>query len=279
MMRDIVAPRVKPHEEVGEQPFEEAPEQAAAFVAFPTLKPTASELGYDDLPTYAPPKKDAENKAKPEPTPSDKPKTVEVPALLKDFEAKFSGAGKIIEASPKAVEMVKEAEDAGAKFGGFAEDGPGGDAWPYTIADTVYIPKAHTDAITAMSDFLFELNNAIRAPKFAEVQKEAKKGKSGSLTAKTYAQKKVELEVEGMLQLGEVWFETKKAAGKEKDATWSAHDGEFYLAEYKAVKAGKKTKDVVVKDVLQRKYAEGTEAGKTVEQAYMEQYDAINGIK
>lgn len=248
---------------------------------FVTPKPTASELAYGNETTNAPPKKKGDDAkgGKAEPGQENKPAAAVVPQLLKDFAAKFADAAKLIEASPKAVAMVKEAQDAGAKFGGYSEDGPGKTAWPYTIGDTVYVPKAHTDAITAMSDFLFELNNAIRAPKFAEIHKEAAKGSNGTLTNKTYARKKVELEVEGMLQLGEVWFETKKAAGKEKDATWSGHDGEFYLAEYQAVKAGKKSQADVVTDVLGRKYTEGADAGKTVEQFYMDQYDAMNGTK
>jgi hypothetical protein len=242
-----------------------------------TRKPTASELAFDDevVETKAPPKEKGEAKGAKAKADETKP-AAEAPQLLKDFSASFVEAGKLILASPKAVKLVKQAEDAGAKFGGFAEDGPSKDTWPYTVGNSVYIPKAHTDPLTAMADFLFELNNAIRAPKFAEVYKDAAAGK---LTNKSYARKKVELEVEGMLQLGEVWFETKKSAGKEKDKTWSSHDGEFYLEEYEAYKAGKKSKDDIVNEVLKWKYSQGTDAGKTVEQFYMEQYDASYGKK
>jgi hypothetical protein len=198
-------------------------------------------------------------------------------ALIDDFAGKFADSAALIRKSPEAVKLVKEAETAGTKFGGYSEDGPGKDAWPYTIGDTVYVPKAHTDKVTAMSDFLFELNNAVRSPKFAEITKEAAKGSKGSLSAKDYAYKVVEQEVEGMLRLGQVWFETKKTMGSGKEL--DKYDAEMYLAEYNAYKDKKKTKDEIVKDVLKREYTEGDLKGKTVEQNYMEQYNRISGGK
>lgn len=202
------------------------------------------------------------------------------PPLLTAFAADFPDSAAIIRKSAEALKLITEAQDAGSKYGGFSEDGPGKatlGAWPYTAGDSVYVPKAHRgDKITAMSDFLFELNNAIRAPKFQKIHSEAAKGSKGSLTAKTYAYQKVEQEVEGMLRLGQVWFEVKKQAkGKE----WDAHDGEFYLSEYQEFKKGKKTKDDIIKDVLGRKYTEGASAGKTVEAFYTEQYEQLSGGK
>jgi hypothetical protein len=198
--------------------------------------------------------------------------------VLKDFAAKFSDAADLIRKSPDAMKLVIEAEKAGVKFGGYAETGPAKDVWPYTSGKTVYVPKAHTDKVIAMSDFLFELNNAIRRPKFAEVEKEAAKGAKGKLTAKQYAYKKVEIEVEGMLRMGEIWFKMKKTIGK--GAAWNKYDNDFYLSEYKAFKAGKKSKDDIVKDVLTRKYTAGKDKGKTVEQFYIDdQYKSLSGTK
>ena len=51
------------------------------------------------------------------------------------------------------------------------------------------------------------------------------------------------------------------------------------LSEYEALKAGKKTKDDLVKDVLQRVYSSGKDKGKTVEQYYMDQYKGLSGAK
>ena len=197
--------------------------------------------------------------------------------LLDTFETKFPDAAKLIRSNKPAMDLVKEAESAGAQFGGYAEDGPGKKAWPYTIGNTVYVPKASTDRIKAMKGFLFELNNAIRKPKFEVLDTEATKGTKGSLTAKDYAYKNVELEVEGMLRLGEVWFETKKASKSPKE--WNKYDEEFYLSEYEAYKAKKKSKDDIIKSVLKRSYPAGVYKGQTVEQKYMEDYKDLSGGK
>lgn len=205
-------------------------------------------------------------------------KKPEDPKLLKDFAAKFPDAADLIRKSEAAMKLVNEAVAAGVDFGGYAEDGPGADLGrAYTSGHTVYVPKARTDKVLAMKSFLFELNNAVRAPKFAELDKEAAKGEKGTLSAKDYAYKSVELEVEGMLRLGEVWFETKKASGMGKD--WDKYDSDFYYSEYKAFKEGKKTKDEIVKEVLKRVYDSGTLKGKTVEQYYMDEYKKLSGGK
>lgn len=195
--------------------------------------------------------------------------------LVNDFAAKFPAAAALIKPNPAAMKLVKEAFDAGAVFGGFAEDGPSktlGRA--YTSGNAVYVPKLRGKvAVEAMRDFLFELNNAIRAPKYAALATAATKGKKTDVAAaKQYAHDIVEGEVEGMLRLGGVWFETK-AKYKGKNAhKYDQFDVQFFLAEYQAVKNKKKTKEDVIKDVLARKYETGTLTGKTVEQNYMEQY-------
>ena len=196
------------------------------------------------------------------------------PKLLKDFATKFPDAGDLIRRNPEAMRLVIEADNGGAKFGGYAEDGPAKNAWAYTVGSTVYVPKARTDKVLAMGDFLFELNNAIRRPRFAKVEKGVAEG---TVTAKQYAYKNVELEVEGMLRLGEIWFKTKKTIGK--GAAWNKYDSDFYLSEYEAFKAGKKTKDDLVKDVLKRVYSSGKDKGKTVEQFYVDQHKSLSGGK
>lgn len=200
------------------------------------------------------------------------------PKLLQDFASKFADAADLIRKSDAAMKLVREAAAANVKFGGYAEEGPGktlGRA--YTSGERVYVPKTQTDKVLAMRDFLFELNNAIRAPKFAELTKEAVKGAAGKLTAKQFAYKMTEQEVEGMLRLGEVWFEMKKTIGK--DAEWNKYDNYFFLSEYKQFKEGKKSKDDVVKNVLKRVYETGTLKGKTVEQYYMDEYNRLSGGK
>jgi len=196
--------------------------------------------------------------------------------LLNSFAKKFLEAATLIYNNPKAMELVKEAQDAGVEFGGYSEEGPGKRPWPYTVGNKVYVPKARVDKVLAMKGFLFELNNAIRAPKFAEIHKEAAKGAKSTLTAKEYAYKKVELEVEGMLRVGEMWIEIKKTGpGKE----WDKYDTGFWLSEYKAFKDGKKKKEDIIKDVLKRKRNHEPHPEWTVEEYYMDQYKQMSGGK
>jgi Domain of unknown function (DUF4157) len=198
------------------------------------------------------------------------------PRALQDFAAKFPNAADLIRRSVPALRLVSEAEATGAVFGGYAEDGPAPTVGrPYTVGHAVYVPRAQTDPVIAMSDFLFELNNAIRAPKIAALAAEAAKGSTGTLTARDYAYKIVEQEVEGMLRLGETWFKLKTTGGAHPE--WDKYDRDFFLAEYEAVKAGRKTKDDIIRDVLGRVYETGTLRGKTVEQNYMEQYNRLSG--
>ena len=94
----------------------------------------------------------------------DKPQAKAAPdpygSLLSAFAKDFPDAAKLIYANPAAMKLVKEAETAGVKFGGYAEDGPAKDTWPYTAGDSVYIPKDRTDKVDAAQGFIFELNNA-----------------------------------------------------------------------------------------------------------------------
>ncbi|HTL32236.1 MAG TPA: hypothetical protein VL326_03875 [Kofleriaceae bacterium] len=218
-------------------------------------KPTASDRAYDEVRAAAP---------------------ETWPQVLREFYWKFPQAARLIAAEPSSCKFVKECQDQGAKFGGWAETGPGANAWPYTHHDTVYIPKAQEDGLHAMSSFLFELNNAVRYPRFDALESQAKKGAKGGLDAKSYARKNVELEVEGMLKLGEVWLAAKKEAGKSNDKDWAAHDHQFYLQRYLDYQAGKITKEDIVNGVLSSKYPSGDYAGKTVEEFYSDQYNAWN---
>jgi hypothetical protein len=182
--------------------------------------------------------------------------------LLKGFAAKFPDGGKYIKGKKGAEKLILDAATAKVKFGGFSEDGPAKSPWAYTVGDTVYVPKARKDAIIAVSDFLFELNNAIREPDFAANTKAAAAKK---IDAKAFARRKVELEVEGMLRMGKIWDEIK-AGDKKLDK----YDGDFFYAQYKAVKDGKKTAADIRDEVL--KWNNGIDATKTNEQYYMNQY-------
>jgi hypothetical protein len=190
-------------------------------------------------------------------------------ALLDSFRRDFSAAAGLIDRSPAAQRIVRDAEATGALYGGFAEDGPGHGPWAYTNGHSVYIPRARTDPVQAMSDFLFELNNAIRHPQFQETDRRAA---AGTMTARDYARRNVELEVEGMLNLGEAWFEIKRAAG---DASWDRYDRENYLHIYQDYRAGRKTKDQIVTEVLT--WQNGLDRTKTNEEYYMAMHARLSG--
>jgi hypothetical protein len=196
-----------------------------------------------------------------DPPPGPTPKEL-ADKLLKDFAAKFPDAAKLIPGHRSAEALVTDAAAHGVKFGGYGEDGPAKAAWNYTVGDTVYVTKTRTDPYLAMNSFLFELNNAIREPKFAAVTKEAADKK---ITPKEYARKKVALEVEGMLRLGMVWFDIKGG-----DTKLDKYDNDFYADQYRAYKDGTKTKEQIVDEVLSWK--NGIEKSKTNEQYYMDQY-------
>jgi Domain of unknown function (DUF4157) len=199
------------------------------------------------------------------------------PAMLTEFAKKFPDAAKHINKSDLAMKLVKEAAAAGVGFGGYAEDGPSKLTWPYTIPSEgkVYVPKARTDPVVAASDFLFELNNAVASPRFVAIDEEAAKGTKGKLSAKEYARKNVEIEVEGMLRTGEIWFQMKTALGGGREL--DKYDRDWFLASYQAVKAGKKTKEDVVKGVLAART--GADRSKTTEEFYMDQYKKLSGGK
>ena len=198
------------------------------------------------------------------------------PKLLQDFAAKFADAAALVRKSAEAMQVVTVAQAAGAEFGGYAEEGPAQDTWAYTVGNKVFIPKAHTDPVLAMRDFLFELNNATRVPAFEKLKQEAAKGSTGTLTAKAYARGVVEQEIEALLSVGKVWSELRDSFTEQQRETY---DNSFYQQEYNDFKAGRKTKDDIVKDALQRVYTSGVDKGKTVEQFYMDQYNRISGGK
>lgn len=196
--------------------------------------------------------------------------------LLNAFAAKFLDAARLILRNPAAMTLVNEAEAAGIQFGGYSEDGPGSALGrAYTIGTSVYVPRARTDPIMAMKSFLFELNNALRASRFAALDTEAAKGSTGTLTARQFAYQTVELEVEGMLRLGEIWFTTRRSLPAGTSAT--PYDAPFYLPDYEAVRSGRKSKADLVREVLSRVYDSGTLRGKTVEQYYIEMYNRLSG--
>jgi hypothetical protein len=192
------------------------------------------------------------------------------PPLLTAFSRHFRPSAEVIRASPQAMRLIAEAETARVSYGGYAEDGPGASAWPYTAGQSVYVPRAHADRVIALSDFLFELNNAIRAPAFRALERDAA---AGRVNRGDYARRNVEQEVQGMLRLAEVWQDVKATMGGGREL--DRYDAPNYLRELADVRAGRRTQAQIVDDVLARVYTEGSDRGKSVRQFYEAQYDTL----
>jgi len=191
------------------------------------------------------------------------------PPLLTAFSRHFRAAAELARMSPEAIKVIAAAETANVGFGGFAEDGPLKDAWPYTVQGVVYIPKAQTDKVRAMAAFIYELTNAMHQPVYDQIAKDADTDK---INGKQYARRIVTQEVESLLSEGKVWTETKGLLGSDKSL--DKYDPDLGHAEYEAVRTGKMSKDDLVTSALARVYPAGKDAGKTVEQFYVEQYIA-----
>ncbi|MEU0878254.1 hypothetical protein ABZ345_06615 [Lentzea sp. NPDC005914] len=189
------------------------------------------------------------------------------PHLLSEFAGSFRDAAELVRRGDEALRLVREAEVAGVHFGGFAEDGPAHNAWAYTVGNQVYVPRAHTDPVVQMTKFLFELNNAIRRPAFAALDASAT---AGTITARQFARRNIEQEVEGMLRTARVWLDSKRAMGGGRRL--NRYDAENYVSEYRQIESGRLTQAQLVDQVLRRRYTSGNNRGLTTEEFYMRQY-------
>lgn len=190
--------------------------------------------------------------------------------LLGQFAAKFSDSAARIRGNPASMDLLREAEAAGASFGGYSEDGPQNSAWPYTVGTTVYVPRAfQADAGRAMSSFMFELTNAISRPRHAEVQR---KGREGSISAEQFAHDTVAIEIDGKMRMAEIWATQRDAVTD--DAERARLDAQNFYQTFLDVKAGRKSREEIIQDVLTRTYPD---TGQTVKDYYVEQYNRMRG--
>ena len=88
------------------------------------------------------------------------------------------------------------------------------------------MPRAHTDKVVALSDFLFELNNAIRHPALGRAHGEATAG-TVTKAIRLRDASVVEQEVQGMLRLGAVWTDVKATMGGGREL--NRYDAPNYL--------------------------------------------------
>jgi len=192
--------------------------------------------------------------------------------LLGQFAANFAGAAAMIRGNPASMQLLQEAESAGASYGGYSEDGPGARAWPYTAGTTVYVPRAfQADPQRAVSSFLFELTNAISRPRHAEVER---RGREGAITAEQYAHDSVAIEVDGKMRMAEIWASRRDSVADEAER--ARLDRQNFYHEYIDVQAGRRTREDIIREALSRTYPD---TGQTVRDFYIEQYNQMHGTR
>jgi predicted RNA-binding protein with TRAM domain len=198
------------------------------------------------------------------------------PTLLTAFGLQFRDAAEAIRRSTEAMRLVTEGENSHVGYAGFSEDGPGAAVMSgraYTVGSAIYVPRTQLgDKVMAARDYLFEINNAVRQPRFAAVSESARQG---NLTADQFADRYTALEVEGMLRLGRVWTSLKADLGGGHDL--DRYDNGFFFGEYNAVASGAKTEAQLDTEVGNRRYESGPSRGKTVHQYYIDQFNASYG--
>ena len=193
--------------------------------------------------------------------------------LMNNFGKLFPEAAKLTQKSPAALDWTQKAAQAGVVFGGYAEEGPLKISGAYCYGERVYIPKGQTDPFRTMSDFLFELSNAIHHSEHANLDEEASKGGKGRLTAKTYAYESTKLETKGSMERAKIWLEIKRA-NRKLTKLLDAYDQAFDLPYYLAVTEGKLSEDDFVKAILRGPY-EDQSTGKTPEEYYTQRYETL----
>ena len=171
------------------------------------------------------------------------------------------------------MKLVRRAAKAGVKFGGYVKGSAHKGLTAYTDygTKTVYVPHTQTDPILAMSDFVFELRNAMQAGKLSTTWSKAKKRQ---INAYQFAYNNVAIEVESALSTGLIWSQSplRRRMGRRQR---KKYDKANYLSMYLAYKSGKKTKDQLIKQALKRTYKSGIFRGWTVEKKFTEQYKSI----
>jgi hypothetical protein len=199
--------------------------------------------------------------------------------ILSEFSGKFPEAADLVRKSDSAMALVNRAQAMGVRFGGFTYEGPEyGRRMRRSYTDfashTIYVFRK-LDPVKMMSDFVFELNNGVRSVGGEDLGAEARKGSAGTLTAKQFAYRTVQGEVESMLSSGEVWFKTKKQFGSDKK--WDQYDQDFFLELYLAYKAGTKKKEDIIKEALQWPHNDDESENQTTEEFYIKQYYDLSG--
>lgn len=158
-----------------------------------------------------------------------------VSGLLTAFKNLYSQAGVLIESYGAVArdgllaDSVSQATTDGVsiEFKGY-----GTDTYPYTIVNSVYMPPPNLRTISAsdaMTVFLFETRNAMRAKKYCELNKKAA---LNQIAANSFATFMAEYETRGGLEIGRMWQQIIGRYGQSHTPTsgWSKYYYDLYLS-------------------------------------------------
>jgi hypothetical protein len=158
-----------------------------------------------------------------------------VSGLLTAFKNLFPQAGALIESygaiarDGLLTNSVNQATTDGVsiEFKGY-----GTDTYPYTIVNSVYLPPPNLktmSAADAMTIFLFETRNAMRAKKYCELKKRAA---LNQITSSSFATFMAEYETRGGLEIGKMWKQIIDRYGQSHIPTsgWAKYYHGLYLS-------------------------------------------------
>jgi hypothetical protein len=158
-----------------------------------------------------------------------------VSGLLTAFKNLFPQAGALIESYGAVARdgLLADSVNQGTIDGVSIEfKGYGTDSYPYTIVNSVYLPPSNLRVMSApdaMTVFLFETRNAMRAKKYCELNKKAA---LNQLSANSFATFMAEYETRGGLEVGKMWQQIIDRYGQSHTPTsgWAKYYYNLYLS-------------------------------------------------
>jgi hypothetical protein len=196
-----------------------------------------------------------------------------VSGLLTAFKNLFPQAGALIESYGAIARdglLTNSVNQAAADGVSIELKGYGTDTYPYTIVNSVYLPPPSLRTISAsdaMTIFLFETRNAMRAKKYCELNKKAA---LNQISANFFATFMAEYETRGGLETGKMWQQIIDRYGQNHTPVsgWSKYYYNLYLSA-PSWETNTTQLSSVIKNVLSSVYSSGQHQGKSRQWYYV----------
>lgn len=196
-----------------------------------------------------------------------------VSGLLTAFKSLFPQAGTLIESYGAIARdgLLTDSVNQAATDGVSIEfKGYGTDTYPYTIVNSVYLPPPSLRTVSAsdaMTVFLFETRNAMRAKKYCELNKKAA---LNQISANSFATFLAEYETRGGLETGKMWQQIIDRYGQSHTPTsgWSKYYYNLYLSA-PSWETNSTQLSSLINSVLPSIYSSGRYQGKTRQWYYI----------